>query len=158
MAMCKSTACQHEKETLIRERNHQRTVPYEKSAAFLCPNLIEEHCGPSDLKSIAPGSHLIQNWSCANCGNKWSTELRKRAVYGHGCKPCAEKAKMKIRSAFPYEKSVAFLYPHLVKEHQGPGDLGSLSPNSCQLQDWKCLTCNHKWQAKVQGRAIRNEG
>ena len=133
------------------------TAPYGKSVAFIFPHLVKEHQGPDDLRALLPGSQFIQNWKCSACGHKWSTTVCERTG-GSGCRPCAFKRLAVNRSTVPYKKSAAFLYPHLVCEHQGPGDLGSISPGSKLIQHWKCSTCGLEWSASVGERCKRGSG
>jgi transposase-like protein len=129
------------------------TVPYEESVAFLFPHLAKEHRGPRNLGSLGRGSDFVENWECSECGHKWPSTVSNR-VKGQGCKKCGDKEGSRKRSTVPYEESAAFLYPHLVKDHQGPNDLSSLSAGSNLVQNWKCADCGHEWTATVNTRAM----
>ena len=133
------------------------TVPYEKSVAYLFPHLVGEHRGPSDLRSIGPGSASVENWECSVCGHEWPSPVVNRTRLGAGCKPCGHKRTGKKRSTVPYKKSAAYLFPHLVREHRGPGDLRSLGPGSDSMENWECDDCGHKWPSTVCGRT-RGQG
>jgi len=134
-----------------RRAKNRSIVPYKKSVAYLFPHLVREHRGPSDLRSIGPSSHSMENWECKDCGHKWPATVGNR-VRGTGCKPCGRKRAAKKRSTVPYKKSVAYLFPHLVREHRGPGDLRSLGPSSGSMENWECKDCGHKWPAIVADR------
>jgi len=134
------------------------TVPYKKSVAYLFPHLVREHRGPGDLRSISPGSDSMENWECKDCGHKWPATVANRAKRGTGCKPCGIKRSAKKQSTVPYKKSVAYLFPRLVGEHRGPGDLRSLGPSSDSMENWECKDCGHEWPATVANRAKRGTG
>ncbi len=59
-----------------------------------CPALLKEW--DYDKNTIIPemvtiGSHKRAFWICSNCGHKWSTEIRVRAMRKNGCPKCRNK-------------------------------------------------------------------
>ena len=59
-----------------------------------CPALLKEW--DYDKNTIIPemvtiGSHKRAFWICSNCGHKWSTEIRVRAIRKNGCPKCRNK-------------------------------------------------------------------
>lgn len=61
-----------------------------------------------------------------------------------------------------YEKSLAYSYPELVKEWH-PTLNGNITPDGLTSGSnkkvwWKCLKCDHEWQANVHNRIYQKSG
>ena len=167
--MCKSKDCQHKKESPIKDWKHRckfgpdgkrlqngTVIPGWNDLATTHPWLAKE-CLDDATKFTGGSKKKKKTWKCKVCGYKWPAPAERRTL-GYGCKPCGIKRMAKKRSTVPYKKSVAYLFPHLVREHRGPGDLRSISPGSDSMENWECKDCGHEWPATVANRAKRGTG
>ena len=73
---------------------HRDRIPYEKSIAYLFPELLEEWDYETnqklgyDPKCTAAFSSRKVGWICKTCGRKWNACIRTRTKLGCGCKAC----------------------------------------------------------------------
>jgi len=120
--MCESKGCQHKKESPIKDWKHRckygpdgkklkkgTLIKGWNDLATTHDELVKECL--DDTTDVTGSSSKSKKWKCKVCGHEWSGIVRNR-TNGHGCKPCGDKASAKKRRTFPYEKSVAFFYPH----------------------------------------------
>lgn len=76
---------------------HKNKIPFNKSLAFLYPELLSEWDYENNRKIgcepeyISAYSSKKVYWICKTCGNKFSVEVRGRTTYGRGCKICKHK-------------------------------------------------------------------
>ena len=104
---------------------------------------------------LMPSSHKKVWWICSICGEKWQAELSNRTA-GAGCPSCGRNKAAKGRGTAAYKKSIAFLYPELLKEwdyeKNGREDPNTIYPGSTRKVWWICPKCNQHYQALVGSR------
>ena len=104
----------------------------------------------SELRS--KDRHTKYRWNCPE-GHIYESTLGSMMLLiekpHKGCPVCLGK-----RVAQP-GKSVADLYPELLKEANDGTDLSKLLPNSKKDVQWKCNECGYEWNATV---AVRTSG
>jgi len=114
---------------------------------------LNEGLDPFRLK---PASGVKAWWKCRECGHEWQTTLALRAAAGTGCSPCSYKQRGQKRRTPKPGRSVAELFPELIKEWdwESNGDLdpSELKPGS-DLKVWWVCTRGHRWQAHIYHRA-----
>ena len=126
-------------------------APFRKSLAYKFPKLAKEYRGDRDPKTVYTNCHLIVEWQCSVCSNKWPAEVGSR-VRGNGCPECAKGKRTKTRTTAPYKKSLAYKFPGLLKEYLGAQDPRTVYSGSKISVYWKCRKCSHKWPAPIYSR------
>jgi len=108
------------------------------------PKLAKEYQGDANL--IIAGTNKILDWKCITCEHTWKVRGADRAS-GNGCPSCANR----VRNSFDNCNSMANTHPELAKEYQGDANL--IMAGTYKKLDWKCITCEHEWNATGSGRA-----
>ncbi len=124
------------------------------------PQLLSEwdyERNEKDPSELTPSSHEKVWWICADCGGKWQAEVANRTA-GTGCPKCGRVKATAGQKIAPYQKSIAFLYPEILKEwdyekndHLDPN---TVYPSSTQRAWWICPKCNQHYQASVGNRIV----
>ena len=114
------------------------------SMANTHPKLAKEYQGDANL--IIAGTNKILDWKCITCEHTWKVRGADRAS-GNGCPSCANR----VRNSFDNCNSMANTHPELAKEYQGDANL--IMAGTYKKLDWKCITCEHEWNATGSGRA-----
>lgn len=135
-----------------------KTLKYEKSLAFLYPDIAKEwhqaKNGNLTPDLFTPGSSENVWWLCSNCGNEWQSIIANRAK-GHGCDICADpirrlnhkKAILAKRGSIDKEWCLQD-WDYEANAH-GPE---FYSNGSGECVHWRCHICGHKWQAVICDR------
>lgn len=139
--------------------NKLKAAPREKSLGTLYPELLKEWSDENskDVFEVYPGSDYRAKWTCKGCGHVWFATCDKR-TNGRGCPECGKVKIGKSLSIAPKEKSLGFLYPHLVKEwsEENSKDVFEVYPRSHYKAKWSCNTCGGMWTAIVTSRTGGN--
>ena len=78
------------------QKERKRLVLKQGSLEDKCPQLLKEwDYSKNELlpNEVTTGSHKRVFWICSNCGYKWSTEIRVRAMRKNGCPKCKKIIK-----------------------------------------------------------------
>jgi Zn finger protein HypA/HybF involved in hydrogenase expression len=118
------------------------------SMANTHPHLAKEYQG--DATKIMLGGRKKLLWKCSTCDNEYLQSGRHRAN-GHGCPACTGRF---LHS--DGRNSMAVTHPHLALEYQG--DATKIMAGTHHKIDWKCSTCDHKWEASGHNRVQANAG
>lgn len=134
------------------------------SAAEKRPEIIKEwdysqNCGfaPDDFSF---GSQVNAHWICEK-KHKWRTRILTRCVQLRNCPQCF--GTRSDRAPVIKERSLAFLYPHLIEEWH-PTKNGELTPfnvlaGSKKKVYWRCKkNKRHVWEAVIKARANLGSG
>ncbi len=107
---------------------------------------------PSELM---PSSHIKVWWICSECGEEWQAEVSNRTA-GAGCPRCGRIKAAKGKETAAYNKSIAFLYPELLKEwdyeKNGALNPNTIYPSSTRKAWWICPKCKQHYQAPIGNR------
>ena len=142
------------------ERDAAQVAEPGESFGDLHPDLLvewhpdrNEGLDPFRLK---PASGVKAWWKCRDCGHDWQTTLGLRTTAGTGCSPCSYKERGQKRRTPKPSRSVADLFPDLIKEwdwdSNGELDPRKLKPGS-DLKVWWVCSKGHRWQAHIYHRA-----
>ena len=118
------------------------------SMANTHPYLAKEYQG--DATKIMLGGYKQLLWKCSTCDNEY-LQSGKHRVNGHGCPACTGRF---LHS--DGRNSMAVTHPHLALEYQG--DATKIMAGTHHKIDWKCSTCDHKWEASGHNRVQANAG
>ena len=122
-------------------------IPFLAGAPHLAKEWMSEK-NDRPIEKITSGSGYKAWWKCKTCDNQWQAIVQNR-VNKRGCPKCSG------RNGFPLiEKS-----PHLASEwitDRNDRSLEEITSGSGYKAWWKCKTCEHQWQAKVQNRVKGN--
>lgn len=129
----------------------------ETDLVTLYPDIAEEWDYSKNEKkpeSMKPSSHDKVWWKCKTCGNEWKAVISSR-TNGCGCPQCGKEAIVKSRSTPARGKSLADLFPQLVREWNIEKNMGlscdAVSAYSHQMVWWKCQK-GHEWKAIISNR------
>lgn len=133
---------------------------HEKDSAYfqLPKNILNEFIqrfNPSvDLKATSIFLEKGVVWKCtANSEHKtWEARLKTRMQGKNSCPECEPHS-----TRIPYEKSVAYLYPHLIKEWHSDSIFNptQLKAGSGRLVKWVCqFRKDHTYEMRVAQRVI----
>jgi putative zinc ribbon protein len=147
-------ACALERRVEIR-----RKVDAEQSIAIRRPDLAAElhPVRNDDLDPYCSGAASSRRvwWCCRTCGHEWRAVVANRAS-GTGCPECWNARRAATFSLVSPERSLADKAPQLVAElhptrnqNLNPTTLGA---HSSRKVWWRCLTCEHEWQALISSR------
>lgn len=105
-----------------------------------------------DPNILSCGSSKTAHWKCHVCAYEWTTKIQSRNK-GTKCKVCLANEL----STAPKEKSLAVLYPKLLKEWDY--ELNKITPDkvysqSHRLYHWACHL-GHKWEETTYRRTSR---
>lgn len=120
------------------------------------PQLLSQ-IHPDDLQmanEVIPGSTKKMRFVCPKvaCGHVYETQVRQRAIFGHGCPACAGKVSTE-------NNCLLALYPELCKEIE-PGSehlAKELLPGSEKLVPWVCPDCSHHYSRSPKIRALNKQ-
>ena len=135
-----------------------------KSLSSVYPELVKEWLptknGELCPDTVSPKSNKKVWWKCSDCGMEWQAVISNRAA-GSGCPKCGVLKRAKKKKIAPYQKSIACLYPELLKdwdyEKNVNLDPNTVYPGSAQKAWWICPKCKHHYQAQIACR-VRGEG
>lgn len=144
-----------------RRANTQAVVPRERSLAVNRPDLARElhptQNADLDIGSVAMYSARRLWWQCSCCGHEWQTTPANRSRGGTGCPACWAQRRGVIARTVPYERSLVARHPELAAEldsERNPEvDAERLGAGSDQKVWWLCMTCSHRWLARVADRS-----
>lgn len=97
------------------------------------------------------GSRHIAYWRCHRCSYEWHQKINSYK----GCKVCRKNEKLRV-------SNFADNYSELLEEWD-ESENKNINPrlilsSSALSVNWKCKTCNHKWQARVSNRTYLGRG
>jgi hypothetical protein len=106
-------------------------------------------------------------WCCSGCGHEWQATISSRALSGSGCPRCYRQQNLdglgeasRRRSRRP-ARSLAAQRPELLSElhptRNGDVDPTTIGAGAPRRLWWRCPTCGHEWQARVNNR-VRGTG
>lgn len=166
----KCSVCGHEWSTKISHRNNGTTckmcnskklstAPFEKSLAFLFPDIAEEwdfsknSVSPSE---VYPQSNKMFWWICDK-GHGWQDSPSHRTNRKNSCPVCSN------RTVLPGFNDLASTHPELMKDWDWEKNekLGispyNISYGSNTIVFWKCQF-GHSWSSKVYSRTTDKQG
>jgi DNA-directed RNA polymerase subunit RPC12/RpoP len=118
------------------------------SMAMTHPDLASEYRG--DATKVTAGTHKKLDWICKTCEHNWNVGGDSR-VQGSGCPACANQ----VVNNFDGRNSMAMTHPDLAKEYRGDSTL--VVAGVARKLHWKCITCEHGWNASGDSR-MRGRG
>jgi Zn finger protein HypA/HybF involved in hydrogenase expression len=119
------------------------------SMAVTHPELSKEYQG--DATKIVATTDERLDWKCGTCQHTWTTQGKKRASKRkQGCPACLNM----VINNFDGRNSMANTHPNLAVEYLG--DATNILAGTNKKLDWKCLICEHKWNAQGGGRVSGN--
>jgi hypothetical protein len=123
------------------------------------PHLMKEWSPKNtvDPATITHGSKYKRWWVCAE-GHEWETQISSRTVSGSKCPHCYSECRSEInRKAHTnitlWDKREEF--PLLIQEYSSENSIPMTEiayGSSRQKVRWKCATCKHEWEARVNCR------
>ena len=132
--------------------SRQAILTAENSLGRLFPGLAKEYNTERnnyiDPEKVLSGTHKKVWWKCSN-KHEWEATVASRTRSGRNCPFCAGN-RVNAENAFETN------YPELLREwildrnDRLPGDVSKKSDYKAW---WRCATCNHEWQAKINSRA-----
>lgn len=154
-------------------------VPYEKSFAFLCPDLAKEW-HPTKNKFFKPENFTKTSgqkvwWKCLKHGHEWEAYIYARTrshksnvkgVHkswvidrkGSNCPECVKLYRAKGFKEVSLEESIFTTHNYLLDDWDYSKNF-ALTPKNisagsdCKIH-WVCKICKHKWVAKVARRTF----
>jgi predicted nucleic acid-binding Zn-ribbon protein len=128
--------------------------PLAQERPDLVAELDRDRNGELDPASLSIAAGRVLWWCCARCGHRWRARVSNRAG-GSGCPACAG------RHTLP-ERSLAALHPELAlewhRERNGELDPSRVAPASGRRVWWRCPTCTHEWEARIDARTLGRTG
>ena len=129
-------------------------APYEKSIAYLYPNLLIEW-SPNNIKkpeNVYAGSNYKASWICKKHG-EYTMSCKNRTGTGATCLKCKYEKHSKNRAIPNIGSSLGDLYPNLAKEWSENNDKTpfDVHPGSKYKAEWVCHK-NHKWKSTCHNR------
>jgi len=100
-----------------------------------------------DVLDLVAGTGKKLDWKCFTCDHEWEATGDSR-IQGNGCPACFGRLHSDGRN------SMFSTHPDLAKEYQGNAKLVVAGTN--KKLDWKCITCNHEWNAIGSNRVNGN--
>ena len=131
-----------------------------QSLGDLHPELIDEWSNKNSRSpfEVRSGSHYKAIWVCSKHGEY--TMACRSHVRGYGCSQCGKDRSSTIRSTPPKGKSLAELYPKIIREWSTKNDKTPFEvyPGSRYKAEWVCSK-GHKWEAHIYSRTgkVRTE-
>lgn len=113
---------------------------------------------PTDVMA---GTDKHAHWKCQRCGEEKYTKIYS-VSQGRSCRSCSRKNNVNRRMSAPLNESLAIKKPNLLEDwdfeaNKAKGlDPYTLFPQSHRRASWRCHICGHKWESKIQGRALGN--
>jgi len=167
---CSKEDCGHEWQAVGGSRAHNgngcpacagQAATSKNNLAATHPELVKEYMPPP--KNLLPADKIIAGtgrklwWKCSkeNCGHEWQATGSHRVIERTGCPACAN---LTITS----KNNLAATHPELAKEYMPPPK--NLLPSDKVVAGtgrklwWKCLKCDHEWQATGDERSRNNRG
>lgn len=157
----------HSWKTAIRDRIKSGGCPYCSGKRIVAgyndfatkhPDLLDEWNYEKNSvapQEIASSSNAKVWWKCSVCGHEWQAQIGNRAR-GSECPICSEKKRAENSRIASYEKSLAVLYPELLKEwdykQNKNFDPKTINPGSEQKVYWKCKKCGNSYIAGIGSR------
>ena len=153
-----------------KKKDPSNAMFYEKSFMHFCHSndrldLLEEYDEDNEYKpeDIIFGSSKYVNWTCRECGHKWSAQLNSRtSTQAKGCPECAKRLRIITRHKDNPEMANAELFcknhnrEKIIKEwhptKNGKLSLDKLSPASNEIVWWKCPDCGTEWEQQIKTR------
>jgi len=111
---------------------------------------------PADVK---PSRSLKVWWRCPTCGHEWQAMIRLRAS-GQGCRRCAARLRAGERRTTSPRRGLR-LPDHLLAEwhpFRNDREPSTVTGGSDYRAWWRCLECQHEWQASVANRVAHGSG
>lgn len=132
-----------------------RILPKEKRIAdAILREWDFERNGSIDPRTVTRFSSTRLWWRCADCGCSWQAPPNNRSR-GSGCPRCGVARRRNHRA-------LSIEHPLLAAEWDTERN-GDLTPDMVKSGTktrvwWRCLTCDHSWQASVANRTLLNSG
>lgn len=138
---------------------HNRYRTYTNHIGVTHPELAKEFDVEKNvefkIENITQGSQKLVWWECSKCGTSWTENAFKR-VRGKG--KCPNCSVLDV----PEEKTLAYLYPHLIdewnQELNGKFTPYNIYAGSGREVNWKCQECGFQWATRVSSRSSGKSG
>lgn len=170
---CDQSKCEHPHEWIanINARTGGSNCPFCYGNTSFCPcdSIVSTH--PELVEQIHPdeninpekivaGSDIRIKWLCkkSTCEHEhvWSTQVKNRALHGHGCPYCAIPAKKVCEC-----NSFGAIFPEWVEmwsEKNGDKTPYQYTPHSSSYAWWQCPVAeDHLWKGKISDRTRKNQ-
>lgn len=165
--MCKSSDCQHKKETPLKDWKHRckfgpdgkriqsgKVIAGWNDMATTHPDLAKE-CMDDPTKYQA-GTHKVLRWKCRVCPHEWPSSGNHRLYCAYkgsgntGCGVCSNRVLLKGWN------DMATTHPELAKEClDDPTEY--IAGTNVYLR-WRCSKCKKEWKATGDNRTTSGHG
>lgn len=102
--------------------------------------------------NILPQSNRNVWWRCSSCNHDWKTTVNNRHK-GHGCPACSGRVATADNNLAMVNPNLTFEWHVTKNDRLTPFDV---KPKSNRKVWWKCIVCNHEWEAIIADRFSGN--
>lgn len=134
-----------------------RQIGKKNNLEYLRPDLSEEWSDKNKLSSNELGIHSgkVVFWKCKTCSYEWKTKISKRVSGKSNCPSCSGRMLTdKNRLSLNFPELCLEWYPYK-NEGKTPENISYGSRGKIW---WKCISCNHEWEASLKSRTTGKRG